>query len=264
MTSIQPILARGHGSQPILLLHGFLGSGRNLASLGRKLSEALPALRVLLPDLSGHGESPMQAAVPSLHGAAEALLELATAQALPQPFAVIGHSMGGRVALKMKSLAPDRVGAAACIDIAPGPMDARQGTLHMVFRALRAAPATVSSRQAMRQHFLDAGVEPSLTDWVLMNLVPRQGQYGWRFDRDWLAAFHRDATGEDLWPVAEQHGAALLTVAGGASHYVSAGDAQRLRQAGVQVEVVPGAGHFVHVDKQAELVACLIGWLGRQ
>jgi esterase len=49
---------RGSGPQATVLLHGFLGSGRNLGALARRLLEGSPQTRLILPDLTGHGASP--------------------------------------------------------------------------------------------------------------------------------------------------------------------------------------------------------------
>src|SRR5207245_4481901 len=48
----------GAGPRPVFLLHGFLGSARNLATLARGLAQRRPDARVIALDLTGHGESP--------------------------------------------------------------------------------------------------------------------------------------------------------------------------------------------------------------
>ncbi|HSE95744.1 MAG TPA: alpha/beta fold hydrolase, partial [Methylomirabilota bacterium] len=89
----------GDGPRPILLLHGFLGSARNLAAIGRMLAERDPRRTAWIFDLPGHGASPPLPPGANLATAATHVLTTARALGLPGPWPIIGHSLGGRVAL---------------------------------------------------------------------------------------------------------------------------------------------------------------------
>ncbi|HVQ77182.1 MAG TPA: alpha/beta fold hydrolase, partial [Candidatus Binatia bacterium] len=100
----------GAGPSPVLLLHGFLGSGRNLGGLARRLAAGDPGLSVITLDLTGHGSSPpLPSGAHAAPGGADlAMLAgdvLATADALGlrAPVPIVGHSLGGRVALRAAS-----------------------------------------------------------------------------------------------------------------------------------------------------------------
>lgn len=83
----------------ILLLHGFGGAAWNFT----ELAELLPGRRLLIPDLPGHGKSdPLPA--PSIPAFADTMAGL-----LDEPAAVVGHSMGGVVALRLAERRPDLV-----------------------------------------------------------------------------------------------------------------------------------------------------------
>ena len=56
----------GTGSRAVFLLHGFLGSARNLATLARGLTQRLPDRSAISLDLTGHGESPPLPPHPSI------------------------------------------------------------------------------------------------------------------------------------------------------------------------------------------------------
>jgi esterase len=254
---MEPLLAyerRGTGTQPLLLLHGFLGAGRNLASLARRLCEAVPTVEAILPDLSGHGASAAAPAQGSLDSVAQALQRLVQHLGLPTPLTVMGHSMGGRVALQMLQSVPEVVGKVVFIDIPPGPLQPSAGGVGKLFSRLLAAPATLSSREAMRQYFLEDGNSAALTDWLLMNFVPRDGAFAWRFDRTWLNAYRKAFAYVDLWPLVQTHAQRLHCVVGGSSDYLQPTDLERLAQLQVPTHTIVGAGHFVHVDQQATLV----------
>jgi len=90
---------RGGEGRPLLLLHGFGGAAWNFT----ELAPLLPGRRLLVPDLPGHGGSePLPA--PSLAAFADAVATL-----LDEPTAVLGHSMGGVVALRLAERHPGLV-----------------------------------------------------------------------------------------------------------------------------------------------------------
>jgi pimeloyl-ACP methyl ester carboxylesterase len=84
---------------PLLLLHGFGGSAWNWT----ELAPLLAGRRLIVPDLPGHGGSgPLPA--PSLAGFADAVAGL-----LDEPAGVVGHSLGGVVALRLAERWPELV-----------------------------------------------------------------------------------------------------------------------------------------------------------
>jgi pimeloyl-ACP methyl ester carboxylesterase len=95
----------GGTGPPLLLVHGLGGAAANWTLLAPAL---LPHHRVLVPDLPGHGGSSPLAAAPTLNPFAEAVVELARREAL-LPAAVVGHSMGGVVALRLAIRHPDAI-----------------------------------------------------------------------------------------------------------------------------------------------------------
>ncbi|MEO1171600.1 MAG: alpha/beta fold hydrolase, partial [Myxococcota bacterium] len=166
---------RGDGPHVTFMLHGFLGTGRNLASLARRWVEADPSRTLVMADMTGHGTSPPLPDPPNLEAVARDLLELMESAVGDEPAPVVGHSMGGRVALQARMLAPERVSSVTLLDISPSPIEPRVGSLEPVLNALTEAPATAESRDAMRQTLTGAGISRALSDWLLMNLMPAEG-----------------------------------------------------------------------------------------
>lgn len=247
----------GDGPRAVLLLHGFLGSGRNLASLARAWAQASPDLRFILPDLTGHGTSPPLPPGAGVHELGRDVLETARALGLPRPLTIVGHSLGGRVALAAALAEPGAVGDVTLLDIAPGPIEGSRAESTKVVDALERMPAHVASRARMRELLEEQGLSRWVVEWVLTNLVPHGEGYGWRFDRAALAALHPRVNAADLWGAVERRAARVSAVRGERSPYVSDGDVARLRAAGCPVETLPGVGHFPHVDAPEALLAAL-------
>ncbi|MGZ4308104.1 MAG: alpha/beta fold hydrolase [Gaiellaceae bacterium] len=95
-------LVAGEG-EPLLLVHGLGGAAANWLALAPLL---LPGRQVIVPELPGHGGSEPLPAAPSLNAYADRLALL-----LDEPAAVVGHSLGGAIALRLAIRRPDLVRA---------------------------------------------------------------------------------------------------------------------------------------------------------
>ncbi len=107
-------------SLPVVVLHGFTGSGLAMAPLTDRLSAASDIERVIAPDLAGHGSGP--------HSADEAdytvdAMADSVAGLVEGPVHLIGYSMGGRVALTLACRRPERVVSLSLIGASAGLAD---------------------------------------------------------------------------------------------------------------------------------------------
>ncbi len=113
----------GGEGDPLLLVHGLGGAAANWLALAPLL---LPGRRVLIPELPGHGGSAPLPAAPSLNGFADRIALLAEREL--GPAAVVGHSLGGAISLRLAIRRPDLVRAlvlAAAAGISSGTRSAR-------------------------------------------------------------------------------------------------------------------------------------------
>ena len=113
----------GGEGDPLLLVHGLGGAAANWLALAPLL---LPGRRVLIPELPGHGGSAPLPAAPSLNGFADWIALLAEREL--GPAAVVGHSLGGAISLRLAIRRPDLVRAlvlAAAAGISSGTRSAR-------------------------------------------------------------------------------------------------------------------------------------------
>jgi esterase len=240
----------GDGPQPLALLHGFLGSGRNLATLARGLARGAPQYSVYAFDLPGHGGSPPLPPKADLGALTRALLDAAQ-KVTRSPWTLVGHSLGGRLALKAALLEPAAVAHLTVLDITPSALPPGGETARVV-EALRRAREAASGREEFRAWFTRAGLAPALTDWLLLNLERDGDQLRWRIDREAMAALYPRINAEDLWAAVESRARDVHVVRGSLSSYVSDADCRRLEAAGARVDTIDGAGHFVHVDRPAD------------
>lgn len=225
-------------SLPILLIHGLFGSLDNLGVLARGLKDAGPLLQV---DVRNHGLSP-RADEMSYRAMAQDMLDTLDAHHIER-VAVIGHSMGGKIAMAMSALAPQRLERLVMIDIAP--VDYQTRRHDDIFAAIRAvSDAGVRLRseaaQVMRTHIKEEGV----IQFILKSF--HEGK--WRFNVPALWENYATISGWEpvpAWP----HPA--LFIRGGESPYLDNQyrDALLRQFPAASAYVISGAGHWVHAEK---------------
>ncbi|MBT8447792.1 MAG: alpha/beta fold hydrolase, partial [Gammaproteobacteria bacterium] len=164
---------RSGAGDPVLILHGLLGSARNWRSMARSMAGDYDVLTV---DLRNHGASP--------HTDSMRYEDMATdvaaliADEVSQPVTLVGHSMGGKVAMTLALHQPALVQRLVVVDIAPIAYPDRFG--HLV-AALRALPLATLARRAQADALLaDSVPDATLRSFLLHNLVD-DGAGGWRW-----------------------------------------------------------------------------------
>ncbi len=244
----------GGSGQPVVILHGLFGSSQNWAGMGRRLADSG---RVFALDLRNHGESP-HAATHSLADCVEDLADWARARGCG-PMRLIGHSMGGLVAMAFALRHPESTAGVASVDIAPRayPPDHAQEA---------AALRTDISRYRSRAE-VEAVVAPLIPDarerqFLLTNAVRKGEGFAWRLNMD---ALEKSTLSSDWADVTGLYEGEALLLAGGRSGYVRPEDHALMRRffPRARVETLADADHWPHVTAAAELEARLRGFLAR-
>jgi pimeloyl-ACP methyl ester carboxylesterase len=247
----------GAGDRPTVLLHGFLGSGKNLRSLAQRWAERDPRRSFLVADLTGHGASPPLPPDAGLDTLAADLVETIGAEGLAAPLSLVGHSLGGRVALAVLRDAPALVRDVVLLDITPGPIDDRLSASRRALQVLLGAPDEAANRGELRGHLVVGGLSPALADWLAMNVRLEDGRARWTFDRQALDRLQARVSSDDLWPIVEGAHVRVHCIRGGRSGYVRDEDVRRFENAGATVDTLLEAGHDVHVEALDALVGLL-------
>jgi pimeloyl-ACP methyl ester carboxylesterase len=233
---------RGEGT-PVALLHGLYGQAGNFGAVQKRLAVGR---RVIALDLRNHGASP-HAPVMGYPAMAEDVLEtLRDRRALP--CALVGHSMGGKVAMCAALAAPAAVSRLLVADIAPVPYD------HAGFHARYvAAMRAVELRPGLTRAEADAALADAVPDratrgFLLLNL--RLGAApAWRLNLDAIGTSLETLAG---WPEPEDapYPGPTLFVAGGRSDYILPESREAIRALfpAAKVLTLKDAGHWVHAD----------------
>ncbi len=250
---------------PAVVLHGLFGSGTNWRTIARGLASRLECHLV---DQRNHGRSAHARgmAYPTLaadvldyldrkfHHHPRALAarsgEISGLDAARlDRVGLIGHSMGGKTAMTLALLAPERVRWLVVVDIAPAPSPSDHRPILEALRGL--APASLTTRAAADAALAGAIPEPALRQFLLRNLVHGDAGLRWRIDLDAIAEALPDLTGfPPITPGAAYRGPTLF-LRGAHSEYVTAGHEPRIRALfpRASIDTISGTGHWLHAER---------------
>jgi esterase len=248
------VVERGAG-KPLVLLHGLFGRATNFGTVQRALAAKF---RVLALDLRNHGASPHVAAMNYPAMAKDVLETLRERKALP--CALVGHSMGGKVAMTMALQTPNAVSRLVVADIAPVPYVHGLGAYA---EAMAAIPLDARLNRAVADAALaDVVPDPAVRGFLLQNL--RFGAApAWRIGLAAIAAAMPDIEG---WPQPESgpYPSPVLFIAGARSDNILPEYRLAIRALfpAARFVTLKDAGHWVHADNPAGFVAVLEAFLG--
>ncbi|TXF89906.1 alpha/beta fold hydrolase [Neolewinella aurantiaca] len=240
-----------YGSGPdLVILHGLFGMLDNWSTLARRWAETYT---VTLVDLRNHGRS-FHSDEMSYELMAEDIAALLEEQGIDQCY-LMGHSMGGKVAMQTALSYPDLVEKLIVVDITPRKY--RPGH-NDVFAALEAFdPGKVSDRKEAGRLMDQYMPIPGVQLFLLKNLARNpEGGYKWRMNLPVIKASYDKLIGPvgNLGDVYEEP---ALFIRGGNSGYVQNDDVELIDILFPQatVKTIAGAGHWVHAEKPDELFA---------
>lgn len=237
------------GATRVILLHGLLGSSRNWQTAGRLLAETF---RVTALDLRNHGDSPHNRRMDYPSMAADVLAWMDAAGM--ERGHVLGHSMGGKVAIRLACDRPDRVRSLTVVDIAPRAYPPRW---EREFAAMRRMPVERFERRSEAEEWL----ETDIRDWAfrkfLVSNLERAAEGGFR----WIVNLAiLEAALPNLFRQVPEAGMRFdgpaLFLRGGESRFVQDSDKPMMDRffGDCRLETITDAGHNVHFDQPRAFV----------
>jgi pimeloyl-ACP methyl ester carboxylesterase len=242
--------AFGESGPPVVVLHGLLGSARNWAGFAKELAGAH---RVITLDLRNHGRSPWADTMSfdEMAGDVAAFIERHDLS----PAAVIGHSLGGKVAMRLALTRPQLIERLLVVDVAPV---AYAHSFGPFVEAMREADlAAVQRRSDADLQLQDAVPDAVLRNFLLQNLVKTDAGFVWRVNLEALAANMDELLGFPTPAADAAYGGPTLFIAGSRSHYVQPEHRPLIERLFPNAEhvVIAGAGHWLHAERPAEFLA---------
>ena len=247
-------LVQGDGV-PLIILHGFLGSSDNWRAMSKRLSAHF---KVYCLDLRNHGASPHSQAM-SYPTMAEDLREFFAREKIDHGH-LIGHSMGGKVAMQFAIEEPHSVARLVVIDIAPKAYPASHRPLLTALKALELAGCKTYGDV---DRALEGAIhETQVRQFLIKNLARgADASFHWRIGLDEIISNY-DALSE---AVSVDRAVANPTcfIRAGRSNFIADADIPQIRQMFPNAEIitVADAGHWVHIDAADQFYLAVTGFL---
>lgn len=243
---------------PLLVLHGLFGSLSNWGWHCKQLAEHYAVIGV---DLRNHGDSPHsdEHDYPLM---AEDVRQLMTRLGL-ESASIIGHSMGGKVAMQLALSYPELVEKLVVVDIAPVsyPADA-DGHMNVLAAMDAVRLDSIKSRTEAEATLEDYISDQATRQFVLTNLVRNEeGSFDWRLNKDSLRKNYANLRAE--LEATQSFTKPVLFVKGSQSPYIQTEhEAQIMELFPVaSVKVIIDAGHWLHAEQPQALQKILLKFL---
>ena len=244
----------GAGLPPLILLHGMLGSSRNWQSAGTDLAAHF---HVFALDLRNHGRSPHAGSM-TYPEMMDDVLGWLDAQGLAR-VTIVGHSMGGKVAMLLACRHPERVERLVVVDIAP------KNYFWPAHRQSFAAMNELNLEDMHSRAEAEMRFEARVPSWPMRKFLTTNlertpdGAWFWQINLPVLTT---------ALPVLEQNplagadmfGESTLFLAGEKSNYIEPEDhvVVHTHFPAAAIRVISGCGHNPHMEARAEFVRAVL------
>ena len=228
----------------IVILHGLWGASENWLPIAKKIKNDY---NIIIPDIRNHGRSPHASEMDYNIMAEDVAKLIRSLRNKVEKFDVIGHSMGGKIALKLKLLYPEIINRCIIIDIAPTTY-----TLNDMHRSLSnfccQSLDTITNRQELKELINTRFKDKNEIQFILKNIAHINSKFLWKINGksilnnlDNIRSWEGDYPKEDI-----------IYIKGEKSDYISKELIKKLSL--TNVFNVPNAGHIIHVDNPSILI----------
>jgi pimeloyl-ACP methyl ester carboxylesterase len=255
------LFCRKYGNgPPLVILHGLYGSSDNWVTIAKKLGNSFT---VYLPDQRNHGQSP-HSQIHDYDSMRDDLFELAGDLNLKK-FFLAGHSMGGKTAISFALKWPEMLNGLLIADISPFTNETgRQSIYVQHFTILNAILSfdldKISTRREAGNVLLEKIPSEKVRELILKNLQrTTDNNFAWKLNaQSILKNLDKIMEGVERQTDYSQQiiGFPVIFLKGGDSDYIPAVDFRDIRNVFPAAEIIeiPGAGHWIHIDKPDEVV----------
>ncbi|WP_117233392.1 alpha/beta fold hydrolase [Vibrio maerlii] len=244
----------GQGT-PLVLIHGLFGSLDNLGILARTLKDTFQVISV---DLRNHGQS-FHSDSHSYTNMAQDVIQVLEHLNIETAI-FVGHSMGGKVAMKVASIEPKKASKLVVLDMAPVDYQVRRHD--DVFHAIQQTESAAPQSRAAAMAILDSHLKvPGVAQFLGKSLYKAESHMQFRFNTPSLISNYADIIG---WDEGDANNVATLFVKGGDSDYLMANHQSAIQRQfpNSKAHIIANTGHWLHAEKPQEVLRVINKFLG--
>ena len=231
---------------PVLIIHGLFGSKQNWTQIGKILAETTQVITI---DCRNHGES-FHSDSMTYHEMATDVIQLMNDFNIIKAN-IIGHSMGGKVAMAISQLYPEKVNKQVIIDIAPKAYPPHHTKIISALTNIDLNK--FKSRSDVNLALRESIPNDVLRQFLIKNIQPKQ-PLKWQINLDGIAKSYPDIMD---WPenLLNSSSVESLFIRGKKSNYVDNNDETIIKSmfSNCQIKSID-ASHWVHAEKPTETI----------
>ncbi len=246
------------GDCPLIILHGLFGISDNWASFARRI--AMEGFEVFVPDMRNHGQSPHSGNFNYL-ALTDDLFDFIDDMEIENPM-ILGHSMGGKVAMRFTLENPEILKRLIIVDITMKSYPPRT-THKQIIKAMRSIELSkITKRSEIDEKLKTILQEKRIRQFVLKNVHRnRENHFEWRINIDGI-----EPNLDDMFDAIETSATfnkPTLFIKGGASDYILFEDYEKIRKNFPKAEIITIANtsHWVHVESPEIFFQLTMGFL---
>lgn len=225
----------------LVILHGFFASARNWRQIAKKLATHY---HIYILDMRNHGKSPHNI-IMDYPAMAEDIRQFINDKDIKKAN-IIGHSMGGKVAMYLALNNPSIINKLIVADISPSNY---QHSFDAIITALKSVPLAEMNNRKQADEFLSVAIpELSFRQFLLQNLVLNEGHYQWRINLDFFAANADNIIAFPETNFLPPYLDEVLFLGGGNSKYIKEEDVYALFP-NADIQKIENAGHWLHAEQ---------------
>lgn len=244
-----------------IILHGFLGISDNWINFAKIFSHKLH-YKVIIPDLRNHGRSfhhPEHTYLSML----EDLIKLFKTLSI-QNTHILGHSMGGKLAMLLSLMYPDVIRSLIVVDISPIKYE-NTFFSDLLEKILQINLAQFDSRNKIKNYLVNEFKNEIFTNVILKNTkLAKKNVYKWKANIK--ALYENIGNILDFPQISNSYSGKVLWIKGQYSPFILPTHENIMNKLfpNYQLCIIEKAGHFVHVDNEQAFSDCIIKFMMNQ
>lgn len=239
--------------RPIIILHGLFGSSDNWQKVAKSLAENYP---VFCLDLRNHGESEHSSSM-KFSEMADDIIHFVKQMNIDK-FHLVGHSLGGKVAMSIADNYPQYLDRLIVVDILP---KSYKDSHSQIIEAIKQVDLNVKSKNDINSQLTDKIPELAVRQFIMKNLKRVENAYEWKFNINAIEYnYSKLIAALKLNTIIETK---TLFIRGEKSNYITLEEYYEFRDSFVnsELESILGSGHWVHAEEPEAFVKSVLNFI---